>query len=76
MKGSDKVNTIVGGFFTLILFLIVFMYGLLKFLDIITKPNPVINFFFKKEGMEGVKLNLNEHNYRVAFSVESYLSPA
>ena len=75
IKGSDTVNTIVGGFFTLILSMTVFMYGALKFTDLWSKPNPIINTYFKDDGMTGKLLNLNEHNFRIAFSVESFLSP-
>ena len=75
IKGSDKVNTIAGGFFTLILFLTVIMYGALKFSDLITKPNPYISSYFKDEELNAKPLNLNEHNFRIAFTVESYLSP-
>lgn len=51
------------------------MYGALKFSDLITKPNPYISSYFKDNEMNGKPLNLNEHNFRIAFSVESYLSP-
>ena len=75
IKGSDTVNSIVGGFFTLLLGMTVFMYGALKFSDLVTKPNPIINTYFKDDGMTGTYLNLNERNFRIAFTVESFLSP-
>ena len=53
----------------------VFMYGALKFSDLVTKPNPIINTYFKDDGMTGTFLNLNERNFRIAFTVESFLSP-
>ena len=48
-KGKEKVNTIVGGFVTLILFLTVLTYALLKFTDLVSKPNPVINTYFQED---------------------------
>ena len=51
------------------------MYGALKFSDLVTKPNPIINTYFKDDGMTGTFLNLNERNFRIAFTVESFLSP-
>ena len=75
LKGKEKVNTIVGGFFTLILFMIIFSYGTLKFSDLISKPNPIINSYYAENEMSGIPLNLNKRNYRFAFTVESYLDP-
>ena len=51
IKGSDKVNTIAGGFFSLILFGVVFMYSILKFSHLMTKHNPAVSSYFKEDGM-------------------------
>ena len=75
IKGKDKVSTIVGGFFTLILFLTVLMYAALKFSDIITQPNPIINTHFSDDRMDDKIIDLNKKNFRAAFTVESYLDP-
>ena len=75
LKGNEKVTTIVGGFCTLIILLTVFMYGTLKFSNLITKPSPIINSYFAENEMTGVSLNLNERNYKLAFTVESYHFP-
>ena len=75
IKGKEKVYTIVGGFFTLILLMTIFSYSILKFSNLITKPNPIINSYYEENGMSGVKVNLNERNYRLAFTVESFRSP-
>ena len=75
IKGSEKINTIAGGIFSLVLFMVVFMYGALKFSHLMTKHNPQIGSYFKENEMSGIALNLNERNYRIAFTVESYMSP-
>ena len=75
LKGKEKVNSIVGGFCTLILILTVFMYATLKFSNLITKPGPIINSYYTENEMDGVSVNLNEQNYKFAFTVESYQSP-
>ena len=49
------------------------MYGTLKFSYIISKVKPAIGSYYKEGEMAGVPLNLNERNFRVAFSVESFL---
>ena len=53
----------------------VVMYGALKFSHLMTKHNPNISTYFIENEMSGIALNLNEKNYRIAFTVESYLSP-
>ena len=65
----------VEGFCTLILFMTIFSYGMLKFSNLITKPNPIINSYFAENEMSGLSVNLNERNYRVAFTVESFREP-
>ena len=75
IRGSEKVTTILGGCFSLILFMVVFMYGALKFSHLMTKHNPQIGSYFKENEMSGVSLNLNDKNYRIAFTIESYMSP-
>ena len=51
------------------------MYGTLKFKDLFTKPNPIINIFYKENEMSGVALNFNGRDFRAAFTVESFLAP-
>ena len=75
IKGKERVNTIVGGFCTLILFMTILSYGMLKFSNLITKPNPIINSYYAENEMDGVSINLNERNYKFAFTVESYNPP-
>ena len=72
IKGKERITTIVGGFCTLMLFLTIFCYGLLKFSNLITKPSPIINSYLTENEGEGYSINLNERNYKFAFTVESY----
>ena len=72
LKGNERVNSIVGGFFTLMLILIISTYATIKFSNLITKPGPIINSYDNENSMAGVTVNLNEKNYRMAFTVESY----
>ena len=75
MKGKDKVNTIAGGFFSIILFMTLFMYSSFKFTYLVTKHNPNISTYIKEDEMFGTVLNLNERNFRFAFTVEPYYNP-
>ena len=75
IKGKEKITTIVGGFCTLMLFFTIFSYGALKFSNLITKPSPIINSYFSDNDEGNYVVNLNERNYKFAFTVESYKEP-
>ena len=75
IKGKETITTIVGGFCTLILFFTIFSYGALKFSNLITKPSPIINSYFAENETGNSVVNLNEHNFKFAFTVESYYEP-
>ena len=75
IKGNDRVDTIAGGFFSIILYMIVFMYGILKFSHMISRQNPNISYYELEDAMENVSINLNEKKIRVAFTIEEYNSP-
>ena len=76
LRGKDSVNSVLGGIFSLALGLIIFMYGLLKFLHLIDRHNPNISAYYLEDGMSfGEKLNANERGFRIAVSVESFLKP-
>ena len=55
--------------------MIVLMYATLKFSHLMLKHNPNISSYYIEDEMSGVTVNLKEHNYRFAFTVESFLSP-
>ena len=76
LKGKDSVNSVLGGIFSLALSLVISMYGLLKFLQLIEKHNPNISFYYEENGMAfGRVLNAHERGFRIALTVESYLKP-
>ena len=75
IKGSDRVDTIVGGFFSIILYMVIFMYSTLKLSHLISKHGPNISSYEKEDAMANVALNLNKRNSRFAFTIESYHSP-
>ena len=43
LRGQEKVNTIVGGFVTILILIIIFLYANLKLTQLITGANPVIS---------------------------------
>ena len=54
--------------------LIIFMYGLMKFVHLIEKHNPNISSYYQEDGMSfGRVLDANLRGFRIAVSVESYL---
>ena len=57
------------------LYIIVFMYSTVKFSYLITKHGQNISTYYKEDEMSGVPLNLNDQNFRFAFTVESYFNP-
>ena len=75
IKGSDKINTITGGFFSIILYMVVFMYSTIKLSHLISKHGPNISTYYKEDEMSGVPISLKDINYRFAVTIESYLSP-
>ena len=75
IKGKERITTIVGGFCTLILVMTILSYGLLKFSYLITKPSPIINSYLTDREGEGYSINLNDRNYKFAFTVETYKEP-
>ena len=75
IKGKERITTIVGGFCTLILVMTILSYGLLKFSYLITKPSPIINSYLTDHEGEGYSINLNDRNYKFAFTVETYKEP-
>ena len=60
LKGKDQVNSVLGGIFTLALSLIIFMYGALKFLQLMDKHNPNISAYYQENGMANGRV-LNAH---------------
>ena len=45
IKGKDRVNTLVGGVLSLIIYMVIFMYSTLKFSYLVTKDGPNISSY-------------------------------
>ena len=73
--GRQTVNTLVGGFMTVVIYTIVLAYGTIKFIELSTRANPNIAQFFKQDAFDFTDvLNLNEENFKIAFAVEGFRS--
>ena len=70
IKGSDRVDTIAGGIFSIVLYMVVFMYSTLKFSHLVSRQAPKISFYELEDAMENVALNLNERKSKFAITIE------
>ena len=61
IKGGEKVNSILGGVFSVVLYMILLMYAIFKFGHLSTKDNPNVSAFLKVDELFGKSLNLNEN---------------
>ena len=73
LRGEAKVNTLVGGVITIVIFALTLSYAVIKAIHLSSKANPQINenlipFFFEATH----KVRPSEINFRAAFSIESY----
>ena len=59
IKGKDRVNTLVGGVLSLIIYMVIFMYSTLKFSYLVTKDGPNISSYDQEDGMNGRLVNLS-----------------
>ena len=64
----------LGGFVTVIIYLCVLMYASLKFSYFITRNNPNMFSYIKDENqlVDGEEINLSERNFRIAFTIEDF----
>ena len=71
LKGETQVSTVAGGIASCLILIIVFIYANVKFIQLYEGSNPVINEISMPEYYEATEsLNLNEINFRMAFTVE------
>ena len=69
------VHTLTGGIMTFVIFVILLSYGSLKCFHLITKHNANVTIVEDLDVFDfSEKLNLNEVNFRFAFSVVGYHS--
>lgn len=75
LKGSNRVHTMPGGLMTFAIMVVMLIYASIKMIQLINRTNPNIAQFLEKDVYDSTtRLNLNEINYRVAFTVEGYHS--
>ena len=73
LKGQTMVHTISGGVATFLVIVVMLIYGSIKIIHLFSKHNPNVvsvyekNYFDYKE-----RLDLNQIDFRLAFSVEGY----
>ena len=71
LRGEESVNTASGGFFTLILFLIIASFGFDKAIKVVNRMNPVVNKITQTNAIdESEVINIGASNFRFAFSLE------
>ena len=63
----------LGGFLTLLMYLVILMYALIKFQIFISRQNPNMSVYYQtnQEARDHV-MNLNKRNFRIAVSIEDY----
>ena len=59
---------------TIMITTVVLMYAAIKFQQLVTKYNPNINDYYV-DAASDEEANLNEFNFRIAFSIENYYGP-
>ena len=52
MGGQTKVRTAFGGIISLVIFSMLFMFGMLKFKQLMSKHNPSVNFFIERDAID------------------------
>ena len=74
IRGKTSVRTRAGGVLTILIATVVLMYAAVRFEHMISKYNPNINDYYV-DVATGEEANLNEKNFRIAFSIEDVYSP-
>ena len=73
MSGATTVHTKMGGFLSFIMFILVMIYASLKLIQLQDRNNPNISQFLEENIYDHTeKLDLNEAQFRIAFSVEGF----
>lgn len=75
IKGTEKVSTLTGGISTVLIAVILLTYSSLKLLQLVSKENPNVSEVNELDyyNFEEV-LSLQDIDFKIAFSVEGYLS--
>ena len=74
LKGDDMVKTYFGGLMTVCIVFVMIAYATIKFSHLIDKHNPNLAQYTEKNIYDlNDVINLNDINFRFAFTVEGYL---
>ena len=74
IKGSDSVNSRLGGLCTLVLTVVTLAFAVVKFEQMWKHHNPIMSTYEKDIDPDTV-VNLTEDKFRIAFSVADYKKP-
>mmetsp|Transcript_27802 Transcript_27802/g.34542 ORF Transcript_27802/g.34542 Transcript_27802/m.34542 type:complete len:192 (-) Transcript_27802:347-922(-) len=73
IRGKDTIKTYLGGFLSLTILYIIFIFAVMKFQHLMIRKNPLITEFVDKNGIElGEKFDLGDSNFMVAVGMESW----
>ena len=75
MRGRSHVPSFCGAFASLLVYLIVAVYGLMKFIHLQSRHNPNISTFLEQSALdsETSRMNFKDQPIRFAFGLEGYL---
>ena len=75
LNGKRTVGSTIGGLTTLSMFYIIFLFGMTKLLHLVSRQNPTVNNYSRKDAFESdQKLSLNDSQFMIAFTMESYFT--
>ena len=74
IEGKSHIYSIVGGFCTLVITIIVMIFAGVKFEQLITRHNPIMSSY-EKDLPLGEVMNLSERKFKIALAVEDYHYP-
>ena len=74
IKGENSVKSLAGGCLTLTIMGLVFTYAVIKGVQLINRSNPIMSEIMVPGYYSPIDMiNLNEINFRMAFTIEGYL---
>ena len=75
LKGEVTVHTLAGGVLTFIIIVVVLIYSTIKMMHLFDRHNPQISQVLQRSVYDfNERLSFNEIKFRIAFSVEGYIS--
>ena len=73
LKGKEKVSTVFGGLITVILIIIMLLYGGIKLKHLVDRANPNVSTFVKEFNLTSEDtLKLKESDMRFAWTFEGF----